>query len=169
MSYIFFAYRAELQDVLIILVCSAAFCWGGKPERLVALAYLGAFSVMDTIYHAISGVVFQLNSLDPFHAFMDGTAFVLFLLIALYANRLYTMLIAAFQLLSVFAHLVREMSDNIEPIAYAVMVVAPGWGIIISLGFGVFAHVRRKKKFGEYRDWLKSEPQLPGPPANLAA
>lgn len=168
MSFIFFEHRAELQDALIILIFSAALYWGGKPERIIALCYFAAFKMMDTIYHTIWGVTFQLNSLDLFHAFMDGTAFVLFLLVALFANRFYTMLIAAFQLLSVFAHLVRELSDTIEPIAYAVMVIAPSWGIIISLGFGVLAHVRRKKKFGEYRDWLKSEPHLPGLSAKLA-
>ena len=157
MSFLSFAYRAEMQDILALVVCLSAIFWGGKPERIIALVWLVLFEGVDALYHAIWDSNFQLERLDVFHASLDLVGLVVFLAVALSANRMYVLWIAAFQLLSATSHIARELADAISPVAYAVMAIAPSWGILLSLAFGLIAHVRRKKEFGEYRDWRGSQ------------
>ena len=153
MSLLTFEFRGEIQLLLFVLVCLAAFRWGGRPERIIAVVWIIAVEVIDRLYHVIWTIPYQLNHVDLFHAILDGTVFISLLLVALNANRFYPLWIAAFQLLSVTAHVARELADAISPVAYAVMVVAPSWGILLSLIFGLIAHVRRERKYGAYRDW----------------
>lgn len=160
MSLLAFDYRDEIQFLLIVLVCLSAFKWGGKPERIIASVWLIAFEVIDRAYHAIWNIPYQLDQLDVFHALLDGAVFLSFLFVALNANRFYTLWIAAFQLLSVAAHMARELADTISPVAYAVMAIAPSWGILFTLFLGLVGHIRRTKKWGAYRDWRWSEAGL---------
>ena len=57
------------------------------------------------------------------------------------------------QVLIMAGHLARGMIEAIAPIAYATMVVAPGWIQLLILGAGVTRHILRKRKFGPYREW----------------
>ena len=153
MWQLFFDYRADVQQVLIYATCIAALIWGGGPEKMVAVVWLVLFRLVDGLYHMISDRSFILTDLDVFHATLDVAAAVGFILIALYANRMYTLWIAGLQLISVTAHIAREMAEAVTPIAYAVMVIAPSWGMLFALMGGLHSHRRRTKQHGEYRDW----------------
>ncbi len=158
MFYLFVVYRAEVQFYCVLAVCFAMLRWGGGPERAIALVWLFWMEAADAAYHAISDLPMQLDSIDPFHAAIDGLAAVIFVLIALYANRFYPLVIAAFQLLSAMSHLARELAEAITPIAYAVMIFAPSWGILIAMIVGFSQHIKRQRKFGIYRSWRGNPP-----------
>lgn len=145
--------RFIAQDYIAWALCIAAIIWGGGPERAVALTWLLLFEIADGIYHAIFERGFNLVEVDLFHAGLDGTACIIMVLIALNANRNFTMGIAAMQLLAVTAHLTRGLVEAVSPVAYITMVVGPGWFQLILLALGLTRHIIRKRKHGKYRDW----------------
>ncbi len=146
-------YRIIVQDILSFALIIAAFAWGGGPERAVAATWLVAFEIAGRLRNYFVGETRQLLEIDPFLAGSDLVAGICWIGIALYANRNYTLWIAGLQILAMAAHVARGLTDAITPLAYIVMVVAPGWFQLILLGIGISRHIMRKRKFGEYRDW----------------
>ena len=147
-------YRMVIQDVLAFAICGAALIWGGAPERIVAATWLVLFEIAGRLYRGVFGAEgYQLLGVDWFLASTDLLAGAIWLTVAIYANRNYTLWIAAMQLLAMTAHLARGLVEAIAPVAYIFMVVAPGWFQLIFLGLGLTRHILRKRKYGTYRDW----------------
>ncbi|WP_394729730.1 hypothetical protein [Altererythrobacter sp. GH1-8] len=146
-------YRDEAQFVAGLLICLAALRWGAMPERCVALVWLLVFEGGDLAYLFLVKDSSDLAQLDIWHAAMDGTAAMLLLLIGLQANRMYTLWIAAFQLVAVTSHLVRELIASMTPISYALLSIGPSYFQLALLCGGVIFHIRRKRFWGDYRDW----------------
>ena len=153
-------YRNEAQNIASWAVCLAALLWGGGPERLIALVWLALFKGLDAAYHALFDTAFRLNDIDVFHAMNDLFAGAAFIVIALNANRMYPLWIAAFQLITVAAHLARDMVEAMTPIAYAVMAFGPAYFQVIIFGAGLVLHHRRVKSYGNYRDWRVGAPDI---------
>ncbi|MEM1052212.1 MAG: hypothetical protein AAGI28_08975 [Pseudomonadota bacterium] len=158
LTIIFLEYRGLIQDVLLVALCIAAFIWGGGPEKAVAATWLVVFELAGRVQNWLYGESVQLSEVDWFLASCDVLAGFLFVWIALYANRNYTLWIAGVQILAVTSHLARSLADVVSPIAYAAMVIGPGWIQLVLLGVGIARHVRRGKKHGKYRDWRISKP-----------
>ena len=156
-------YRTVIQDVLAFAICGAALVWGGAPERIVALTWLVLFEFATKLYRGLFGADgYQLMGVDWFLATGDLLAGAIWLTVALYANRNYTLWIAGLQLLAVIAHLARSLAEAISPIAYITMVVAPGWLQLFIMALGLARHVLRKRRYGKYRDWRIVRRQPPG-------
>lgn len=153
MFELLFHYRGELQLVFGTALCIAMLRWGGGPERGIAVIWLFGVNGLDLLYHAISEATFQFAEVDTAHAIMDAIWTVAFVVVAIYANRLYPLCIAAFQLLAATSHVARELAEAITPIAYAVMAFAPSWGILTTMISGFYLHIKRQRKFGAYRSW----------------
>lgn len=152
-EFIGFDLRADVQSIYAWVICGAALIWGGGPERAVALVWLIFFKLIDGIYHAVFTEDYQLVTVDLFHAGMDASAALCWLLIALYANRNYPLWIAAMQILAVIAHVARGIAEPISPIAYATMAFAPAYFQLLFLTVGLARHIIRKREYGKYRDW----------------
>ena len=152
-------YRSLAQDLLAITICVAAMIWGGWPERAVAVTWMVVFEFGRFLYRDVLGVsTVQLLGVDSFLISADLIAGIAWITIALYANRNYTLWIAGLQILAIFAHLARFMSDQVAPLTYLVMIVAPGWLQLSVLGVGLVRHIKRKRIYGPYRDWRSSYP-----------
>nr|WP_298895007.1 hypothetical protein [uncultured Altererythrobacter sp.] len=145
-------YRLIAQNVLAFGLIVGAFLWGGGPERAVAATWLIAFEIASRIRRSLVGEV-QLADVDVYLASADLVAGICWIAIALYANRNYTLWIAGLQVLAMSAHVARGIAEAVSPIAYFTMVAAPGWFQLFFLAGGLVAHVRRKRRFGKYRDW----------------
>ena len=145
-------YRPLVQDGLAFGLCLAAFIWGGGPEKAVAATWIVIFEVLGRLHRLIFGG-YILFDVDPFLAGRDIAAGVLWMLIALYANRNWTLWVAGTQLLAIGAHVARALADAVSPVAYATMVIAPGWIQLFLLGAGLVRHVLRLREHGSYRDW----------------
>lgn len=153
LSLVFSDYRLIAQDVLAFGLILAAFIWGGGPEKAVAAVWLIVFEVIGRIHQALFGADYVLLDVDPFLAGKDMAAGALWLAIALYANRNWTLWVAGTQLLAVGAHIARALADAVSPVGYAVMIAAPGWAQLLLLGAGTVRHVLREREYGEYRQW----------------
>ena len=145
-------YRLIAQDVLAFSLIAAAFLWGGGPERAVAATWLIVFEIGGRIRRNFVDNL-QLADIDVFLASADLIAGASWIMIALYANRSYTLWIAGLQVLAMAAHLARGIAEAISPIAYLTMVAVPGWFQLFFLAGGLLLHVRRRKRSGDYRDW----------------
>ncbi|MEL6237802.1 MAG: hypothetical protein AAFQ90_04320 [Pseudomonadota bacterium] len=148
--------RPFIQDIVFFTLFACAVIWGGAPERAIAATWMILFEGVTRIYRGISGLGYQLEHVDLFHASIDGVVCLSWVTIALYANRNYPLLIAALQLLVVSAHLARGLIETVSPIGYAIMVIAPSWLQLIVLSIGLVRHAMRQRRFGPYRDWRRS-------------
>ena len=146
-------YRPWVQDALAYSICFAALVWGAGPERAVALVWLVCFEFSLSLYRLALGTGYQVETTDLVLASIDTLAGLLWVVIALNANRNYPLFIAALQLLVMAAHLVRGLIESIAPIAYAIMIVAPGWLQLFILAAGLTRHIQRKRGYGPYREW----------------
>jgi hypothetical protein len=155
-----FEYRALFQNVAAWAVCLAALRWGGGPERWIAIVWLFFNKGVDRIYHTFWDGTYRLNEIDVVHGTIDTLVAIGLIWVALRANRMYPLWLAAFQLIAVASHLVRNLVEAITPIAYAVMALAPSHFVTYIFIGGLIAHIRRKKRYGPYRDWR----QGPVPP-----
>ena len=162
LELLFSDYRPYLQDVFAWTLCCAALLWGGSPERIVAATWLVAFELGLILHKAIFGEARQLETIDWYFAGIDLLVAAIWIAMALYANRNYTLWIAAMQLLAFGAHVSRGLIEVISPITYAIMVIAPGWLQLLFLAGGLTRHILRKRKYGAYRDWRTSPASADG-------
>jgi hypothetical protein len=146
-------YRDEAQSLFAWLLCIAALIWGGGPERAIGLVWLVLFKIIYGVYEAIWDPIFRPEQLDIISATNDTLALVIFVIVAVKANRMYPLWIAAFQVLATLSHFANAMAEHITPIAYVILAVTPGYFQLLLLAGGLYAHMRRSREHGAYRDW----------------
>jgi hypothetical protein len=163
MFELFVEYRDDAYRIASIILGLAMLRWGRGPEKAVALIFVGLFVVLHVPYHWLTDATILYDNIDLFHAALDLLAAAGFIAVALYANRNYTLWIAAFQLVALTAHLVSGLVQIVTPLAYAIMVIAPAYFQMIFMAGGLILHAQREKRFGEYREWRGFDPPgLPG-------
>lgn len=137
-----------------------AFWRGAGPERAVATTFVASFLIFQILRSSDrTGLVYA--SVNMAQLVSDVGMTIVFVLIAVFANRMYTLWIAGFQIVALQAHLARFMTDEISPIAYAIMVIAPIYLQIIALAIGTWLHTRRVRRYGNYRSWRISSFRWP--------
>ncbi len=158
----FNAYRASAQHVASLLLAAAVWRWGGAPERWIMGIFLATMVV--PIYAArLFGLSAYEHGPAASTAFLiDLVAAVLFVAIALNANRNYPLWIAGFQLVAVGAHLVGAMVESVSPLAIAVLVIGPSYFQLLLLFAGFVRHTLRERRFGRYREWRVAAPLAGG-------
>ncbi|MEL7198360.1 MAG: hypothetical protein AAGL10_08595 [Pseudomonadota bacterium] len=150
-------YRALAQDVLALALIAVALVWGGGPERAVALGWLIVFEIAPLVGAAVWDNQPSLAEMSVLFATLDVIALAVWGTCAIYANRNYTLWIAAMQMLSVVAHLAKGLVETISPIAYAAMAISPGWLILMFFAIGLARHLLRRRQYGAYRDWRRTD------------
>lgn len=154
--------RPFVQDMVFFSLFGLILIYGAGPERAISAVWMILFEGVQRIYKGIWEIGYQLEKVDLFYACMDSVACVAFIGIALNANRNYPLIIAAFQVLIVSAHVARGLIETISPIAYATMALAPGWLQLVVLSVGLMRHIQRQRRYGPYRQWRLSMPQASG-------
>lgn len=145
--------RDQLQLIVWLTLAFLAFWKGAGPERAVAGVMIGIL-VSDRTYHLMFGNFTNLVSIDYGHALIDLVAMIALVGIAMRANRMYTLWIAALQLIAFNAHLARELAQGMSPIAYLILYIGPSYFQLLAQGLGLSAHRRRLARYGPYRSWI---------------
>lgn len=159
----FNAYRAPAQHLSSVLLAAAIWRWGGRPERWLMAVFLA--TMVFPVYLARwlnAGTALEIGPNADYVMLLDMIAGVLFVGIALKANRNYPLWIAGFQLVAVATHLVRGVVDGILPLAVAILVIGPSYCQLAILAGGFGRHVLRVRRFGNYRDWRPTPSRAPG-------
>lgn len=154
------ANKADFQLVFGLLLSVVMLWRGGGPERAAALIWLVLLIGMDKLYHLIFSELYQLRGVDAFHAGLDTTMALLAAFFAIYANRTWPLWFAGFQLISVFGHIARELTEAMSPVTYAIVTIAPSWGMLAAMAGGFVQHRKRLGRFGPYRDWREPVPTV---------
>lgn len=155
MEILAFPYRFVVQMALFVVLAVWAWRSGGGPERACAFTFVAMF-VVDRLYHLLVTPAMQLETVDGWHFALDIAVLAAILPVALRANRLYPMGLAACQLIAINAHIARDSFSQITPLAYGILVVAPSYLQLAILAFGIGTHVARERQYGPYRDWRRS-------------
>lgn len=156
-------YRDDAQRVVSLLLAVAMFRWGGAPERASGATFVILFTVPTAASDWFGVGDGRLPLASEVYVALDLAALLLFVLIALNANRNYPLWLAAFQIVATAAHAVRGVVDTVTPIAHAIMVIGPSYFQLALLAVGLVRHVQRKKRYGKYRDWRVPLPYPLGP------
>lgn len=160
---LFNAYRAPAQHLVSMLLAAAIWRWGGSPERWLIGIFLGAMVLPVYIFQWFGlGKAMEVGPYAPAVMLIDIFAGILFVAVALQANRNYPLWIAGFQLVAVGGHLVRSLDDLVSPLAVAFLVVGPAYCQLLVLLVGFARHVLRKRRFGNYRAWRLAAPRIEG-------
>jgi hypothetical protein len=144
-----------INFVLVSILGAAALRWGAPPER-ICVATLVIVTFGDPLYHLLmrQGPIYR--TVDIGHFMMDLGVAATFIAVALRANRVYPLWLAAFQLVSVLSHFAREVTDSFPKLAYGLMSYGPFYIILLIMAGGLAFHVRRAKHLGQYRSWRTS-------------
>jgi hypothetical protein len=149
----FNGYRVPAQHLTSLLLAAAIWRWGGAPERWVIGVFLATMVVPVYVAEAFGMTAIDLGPYAPSVVTLDLLAAIMFVGIALNANRNYPLWIAGFQLVAVVAHLVKAVVSNVSPLAYAVLVIGPSYCQLLLLLGGFARHALRQRRFGPYREW----------------
>lgn len=152
----------EFNTAMLALVLAAALRWGAGPERLCAAIMVG-MDAIDLVYHFIVGRGAFYESVDIGHLLIDLAAATAFLAVALKANRIYPLWMAALQLISVLAHFAREVNPRAAGLAYAYLGFGPFYLELVVLFAGIALHANRVRRKGMYRSWRASSSRLREP------
>jgi hypothetical protein len=152
----------EFNAAMLAIALASALRWGTGPERLCVAVMIGMQAV-DAVYHVIAGRGAFYQSVDIGHLVIDAAAAAAFLAVALNANRIYPLWMAAFQLTSVLAHFAREVNPEGAGLAYAYLGYGPFYLELVVLMTGIALHARRVRQTGTYRSWRASSSPSPGP------
>lgn len=143
--------RLLILSSYLLAVSLIAWRRGGRPEQLIA-GIMVVNIALDWVYHQIFGPS-SFREIDPVHLAMDSVCFLLFLGVALRANRGWTMWVCAAQNIVMLGHLGKLLEVNAVLRGYWAMTQAPFYLQITLLAIGTLAHVLRVRAIGPYNSW----------------
>ena len=133
--------RIAIQTALLLAIVALAFLKGGRPEKSVA-AVMVSMLLIDYPNHFFFGYG-SYESVDIGHLVIDTVALVALVVIALQADRFWTLWVASAQLISVVSHVLRLLAVEMNPFIYAVMNRWPFAVMMLVLLTGTLLHIRR--------------------------
>jgi peptidoglycan/LPS O-acetylase OafA/YrhL len=143
--------RLFFTSVILLLVLFLALRRGGEPERYVAIALVLALGVSVTNRLVFGNPTFR--GFQPILFTLECGSLVSFGFIALLANRVWPLWVAALQLLVVVAHIAKLVGIGGLAGVYWAMTTVPSYLQVVVLLIGIGAHTRRIKSVGDYLDW----------------
>ena len=140
-----------LAYMTLLLVCWAYALWrGGAPERIGAtILAIGSFLTAA----AIDGGRGSFRGVEVGVVVIDILCSLAFVALALRADRFWTLWIAALQVGGTAGHAVKFIDPHIVPRAYAFMLAAWAYPMLVLLFMGTWRHRRRLARFGADKSW----------------
>jgi hypothetical protein len=102
--------------------------------------------LLDWLYHVIWGQGTTYDRINVGHLALDTAALFAFALIAIRANRWWTVWLASAQVVAVVSHFLRGITATMHPWVYAAMTRGPSWLEIILLFVGTALYHYRQAR-----------------------
>ena len=145
-------------NLLLGASCLYALLRGGGPERVCATAFLIA-TLLTVLVVRPEGIRFASTDLGILT--VDVALLILLVGVAIAANRLWPMVMAAMQLVEVAGHIARA-SPIVMPYAYATILAIWSYPMLLLLIVATYRHRRRIAKAGSDPSWRRfSDPRHP--------
>ena len=134
---------SDLIFFVLLLAATAIFAAvrGGAPERLIALV-ITVEAVLDLPF-ALALEASPFQSFSPALFALDAVSLSLFLAIALFANRLWPLVVASLQIIVVTGHLAGLIGEGMQRADWA-LTQFPIFLQLVALNFGILAQRRRR-------------------------
>lgn len=146
-------------DALLVVSCSYALWRGGGPERAIAAVFVAG--VAASHFALTVDDAKRFSSVESGVAIVDCVAIGVLVLIALVADRFWTLGFAGAQLLGTAGHLLKFADPHVTRWGYAFAIAFVSYPMIALLVIGTFNHRRRLKRFGHDRSWSWQPPGSP--------
>ena len=153
----------------LLVACTVYALWaGGTPERIGAGIY--ALSVAATFLIVTAQPHHPWLNLEVGAFIVDAVTFVIFIVIALRADRFWPLWVSALLGVAVLGHLARMVMPDTFWRAYAFVLSFWSYPILALMALGTYRHRRRVAHKGADRSWASSSGRsAPAPPAGPTA
>lgn len=129
--------RLILFNALLLGSCGFAFLKGARDAKIIAaiclVATAATFLVMSG-YRGLEADIFLI----------DLMAFFAFTWVALNSDRFWPLWVAGLQLTTSMGHLIKAVSSDLVPFAYAAALRSWSYPILVILAIGVWREIRRR-------------------------
>ena len=124
-----------------LAACVPALIWGGRPERIVALALLTALGVALAFYRATRN-----NNIQWWSLAVDGAVFAVMLATLRFYPRRWLMVALGCEFVALLVHVPRLLDPDIHEWAYAAVNNYSGYAVVLTLLVGtVTSHERGRR------------------------
>ncbi|KSB88518.1 hypothetical protein AS593_12800 [Caulobacter vibrioides] len=129
-----------ISFAVAIAVCGLAMRFGDKPAQRVGMITLGGWIV------SLIVVRHSTRFADAGLMLVDGVVAVLFVWVSLSSRRLWTVVVAAFQMLGVASHLATVIDHRVTINTYRVSLAVWSYGILVVLAVAVWRCWREQRR-----------------------
>ena len=147
--------RVWLTVATFVILFGLSRRFGKGPEQQVAAILLVNFLLL-LLYLMFHGWV-KFDQMDRGLALLDFVSLGGFLWVALRANRIWPLSIAALQVVVMIAHLSVFVEFGAKSVYWGMMAIAQYLQLVVLAG-GIIMHHRRERRVGPYRSWRPSFP-----------
>ena len=134
--------------ILMLGSCGYAIWRGGAPERITGWLLIGA-----TVLSFAVGRPAHYGHLEVGVFVIDVALLIALVIVALKADRMWPIALAALHLDSTAAHILKLFDAEVIRVTYAVMIIMWAYPMQVILAIGTLRHQRRLACFGEDRAW----------------
>lgn len=135
---------------LLAAVCLYSWWQGGAPEKIGA----AIFAAGSALTHAVlAAPPLRFRSVEDGVLVVDTVGFIAFLILALCANRFWTLWVTGLLGVALVGHLAKLFSPGVLPWAYHVVLSIWSYPILALIVAGTWLHQRRLKRHGRDRSW----------------
>lgn len=137
------------------LVLCALYCFarGGAPERFgIGIVAVGTLLTW-AVWSPLAG---RFRSLEQGVFIVDLVTLLAFVALALFADRLWPMLVAGFQGAAICIHIIKITAPDVLPFGYAIGLAIWGYIMLIVLAYGTYQHRQRLTTRGVDNSWSSS-------------
>ncbi|MFA5963586.1 MAG: hypothetical protein WC804_06175 [Sphingomonas sp.] len=156
------AMRIAIFYLLLMGSCGYAIWRGGAPERITGWLLIAAAMLTLVVGHPA-----QYSRLELGMFLIDLALLIALVVIALKADRLWPMVLAALHLDSTAVHILKLFDTELIRVTYAVMIVMWSYPMLLILAIGTLRHQRRLARFGEDRAWSLAMDRFAGETADV--
>lgn len=127
----------------LAIVSYACFRWGGKPEKLVAMMFLGAAIATSLIRPAAA---FRYSDVEIGVFLIDACLLAGLVWVTVRADRWWPLCATALQLLTVLSHVGKTVNPALWRYGYQLMATWTAWPMVTVLAVGVLRCRSRTKR-----------------------
>ncbi|MBW8910321.1 MAG: hypothetical protein JF564_00090 [Sphingomonas sp.] len=144
------AWHVTLFNMMLAISCGYALKLGGPPERIVGGSLLIAALATALSFSPIAS---RFLNVEIGVLLTDLVLLVTLVVVAIHADRGWTLVLAGLQLDTVGAHFVKAINPQLLTVTYALMIAGWSYPMVILLAIGTHRHRRRLRARGYDPSW----------------
>ena len=147
--------RIDFFFSLLAVVCIYSAVRGGQPERRAVMIFIVGIA-MTIVAASPSDVRFAHAEVGIL--VVDLAILSAFAMLALYAERYWTLWICSMQMIQVLSHIPKMIMPELLPQAYYIVIAFWVYPMLLVLAIGTYRHQQRLRLFGVDKSWSDFSP-----------